>query len=1309
MNNHPGADLHTMPKEPRRLSLYTRVLLWLMSVLMALPPSSVACVFNSCPTSAGGAGNQGSGPGLPPWFGRPIGSSPPPKGKEDPINLGRMSTYMWDTDVETAIVPGGKMDAALRFTRFQSSDDYTLTNTAVPAFGPLGIRWTHNYNIQLVTNGIGVKIKTEDASVETFTLDGASYASTAAGDTLLYKSGTNFVWQLRSGTKYTFDGTNNYRLLTIVDPLTNMLSLTYNGNSLLTNVADHIGRNLRISYNASNLISQVIDPLGRTNSFFYDDSNQLTNVVDAVGNKDVYSYDGPGSGRVTTITNPRGKTHSYVYDGVGKITSETNAIGSVMSFSRDDVAHLVTTTDRNGNNYTDSFNVDSIQTERTDSAGTMTVLRDERNRPTNVINRLGYLTQNFYATNGCGCEIAGGLVMSIDPLTRTNRWEIETNYNNPVTFTNALGNITRWKYDARGHLTNTTDALNKVTTQVYDAFGNLTKIIDANNATNTLAWDQYGNLTNRVDALGNAIRFKYDVMGRMTNSVDSLNRTNHLQYDVRNRIVRTINPLGGSIGGNYDGNNNLVALTNELGRVTAYGYDDADRLATITLPAGGGVFTSYAYDGNGNRIAETNALGNRTALGFDALNRMTSLTNALNKVWSFAYDAESRMTTSTDANSHGTTFGYDAANQLTSITNALSQVIQFQYDLAGNRTNIVDGRGNALGFRYDAVNRLTNLVYAASDSEKFAYDAVGNLTNLITRSGSSVAFAYDGANRLIRKGIAEFAYDGAGQLTNAFRPASYDGSFDSEVGFQFDAAGRLTNETQVIYSAPTFSGTVRSIGYQYNSAGRKTKMVYPDGTFVTYEYNGNGWLTAIKSGGTSSIVTYEYDAAGRRIKRTLENSTYTVLDYDSADQATNIWHRRVSGGTTNTLSRYAYGYDDAGNRKWVKRANGKGDVYKYDATDQLTNVLYGATNPDTTPTAATNEVRYVFDAAGNRTSVTSTNTGTTGYIANALNQYTNVGGSAVSYDANGNLKDVSAGTGDNDGDWVYHYGAENELTYAYIYFENSDWDAVYHVYDALGRLVARWNDISQIMARFYYDDQWRLIAEDDGDTNLTAKYVYGPEIDEPVRMTRNGTNYYYHAAALGTVTEITSSTGTLVEQYSYDVYGEPTFRNGSSNLLTGSAIGNRLLFQGRDRDPDTGLYNFRNRYYSPTMGRFLQVDPIGVRGGMNLYSFGANDPLNQTDPFGLSSYEAVVAAAEAAALAALPGGEFVAAFKVFDSCNTVGLALAWAKKEDNDCLADAMLGEASKCAEAEKECAKKWDSRISLLQGIYEKNCKGKK
>jgi RHS repeat-associated protein len=111
---------------------------------------------------------------------------------------------------------------------------------------------------------------------------------------------------------------------------------------------------------------------------------------------------------------------------------------------------------------------------------------------------------------------------------------------------------------------------------------------------------------------------------------------------------------------------------------------------------------------------------------------------------------------------------------------------------------------------------------------------------------------------------------------------------------------------------------------------------------------------------------------------------------------------------------------------------------------------------------------------------------------------------------------------------------------------------------------------------------------------------------------------------LGTVTEVTDSSGELVERYGYDVYGEPQIWDGNSNLLSSSAIGNRLLFQGRDRDPDTGLYNFRNRYYTPAWGRFVQVDPVREMAGLSAYHFGKNNPINRVDPTGLFSWKPAV-------------------------------------------------------------------------------------
>ena len=116
-----------------------------------------------------------------------------------------------------------------------------------------------------------------------------------------------------------------------------------------------------------------------------------------------------------------------------------------------------------------------------------------------------------------------------------------------------------------------------------------------------------------------------------------------------------------------------------------------------------------------------------------------------------------------------------------------------------------------------------------------------------------------------------------------------------------------------------------------------------------------------------------------------------------------------------------------------------------------------------------------------------------------------------------------------------------------------------------------------------------------------------------------GTNYYYHADGLGSVTEVTDRFGLKAESYTYDVYGTPTIYNASAIPVSQSAIGNRLLFTARDRDPDTTLYNYRYRYYSPSLGRFVTPEALSVReDGWNLYLYTENSSVNWADPDGLS-------------------------------------------------------------------------------------------
>ena len=138
--------------------------------------------------------------------------------------------------------------------------------------------------------------------------------------------------------------------------------------------------------------------------------------------------------------------------------------------------------------------------------------------------------------------------------------------------------------------------------------------------------------------------------------------------------------------------------------------------------------------------------------------------------------------------------------------------------------------------------------------------------------------------------------------------------------------------------------------------------------------------------------------------------------------------------------------------------------------------------------------------------------------------------------------------------------------------------------------------------------------------------VYGLGVDEILGRGVNGVAHWPLPDRNGNTGVVTSTmannTATILEQYRYDAFGMPTFKDaGGINLGTqASAIGNRFLFTGREYNSQFGFYEYRARAYHPGLGRFMSEDPKGFDAGdYNWYRYCANDPLDKTDPMGLDS------------------------------------------------------------------------------------------
>lgn len=147
-----------------------------------------------------------------------------------------------------------------------------------------------------------------------------------------------------------------------------------------------------------------------------------------------------------------------------------------------------------------------------------------------------------------------------------------------------------------------------------------------------------------------------------------------------------------------------------------------------------------------------------------------------------------------------------------------------------------------------------------------------------------------------------------------------------------------------------------------------------------------------------------------------------------------------------------------------------------------------------------------------------------------------------------------------------------------------------------------------ITTRYTYDGDDILFETQNGSAGNV--YIHGPGIDEPLALLDSKGPAYYHADGLGSIVALSDSTGTIVQRYEYDSFGN---RKDMQNTIK-----QPYTYTGREYDRETGLYYYRARYYDAMEGRFISKDPIGFAGGnVNLYGYVWNEPINYVDPTGL--------------------------------------------------------------------------------------------
>ncbi|WP_413935409.1 RHS repeat domain-containing protein [Nitrospira sp. BLG_1] len=234
---------------------------------------------------------------------------------------------------------------------------------------------------------------------------------------------------------------------------------------------------------------------------------------------------------------------------------------------------------------------------------------------------------------------------------------------------------------------------------------------------------------------------------------------------------------------------------------------------------------------------------------------------------------------------------------------------------------------------------------------------------------------------------------------------------------------------------------------------------------------------------------------------------------------------------------------------------------------------------------------------------------TTGNITNAGNQLTADATHSYQYDDNGNLtRKTLLATGNYS---LYTYDAENRLVKVEDFVAGNPTAAFTSTYryDGLGRRIEK---VANGQTKRYIYDGEDILLEYDGSNVLQARYTHGPGIDEPIAVTKGGSTFFYHQDGLGSVTDLTDSTGVTAKSYSYDAYG---------NILESpGTLDQPYTYTGREFDAESGFYYYRARYYDSTIGRFLGKDPLMLGGGdTNFYRYVRSNPVNRNDALGLTT------------------------------------------------------------------------------------------
>lgn len=737
-----------------------------------------------------------------------------------------------------------------------------------------------------------------------------------------------------------------------------------------------------------------------------------------------------------------------------------------------------------------------------------------------------------------------------------------------------------------------------------------------------------------------ATTYAYDAHGRMLSATDARCGVTTFTYNAADQLVSvtTPDPDPTLTGPGYDP------------QTTSYTYDSGGRVQSVTHPDGGIVHTTYWPAG-----AVRRTWGARTypaEYTYDSQGRLKTLTTWQN----FAGDTGRAVTTwnyhphrgwilhQHNADNSGPAYTYKPSGRLLTRTWARTPIITatYSYNAAGDPvTTAYSDSTPAVNVTYDRVGRPKTIA-DASGLRDFAYHGSGQLQGETYSAGPlnglAVSRTFDSLHRPagLATPAATYAYDEASRLATV-------------------TAGQST----VAYAYYANSSLVSTVTFKQAGVDRLV-------TAKTYDHLNR--LASINNTLNAPALAlnyrYAYNAANQRTRATREDNTYWSFEYDALGQI--VLGRKFLADQTAALGLdYAWTFDDIGNRQ-TATTNGAVATYMPNALNQYTQRtvpgvidVRGAATASATVTVAVNDGPPQATNRQGGTFFKQLTVDNSTAAQNPTLRFTGVqnlagpqGEDAVAeitkttfiaktpetfgHDADGNLTD--------DARWHFTWDGENRLisaeTPAGIVTPNGPIAATERrrlefTYDCQGRRIAKkvftWSGGTWTLAshtHFLYDG-WNLLAELNAlaGNSIIRSYLWGLDLSGSTQgaggvggllgVTDAATGVTHFAAydGNGNVAGLARATdGALTAQYEYNAFGETVAIEGTY------AAQNPFRFSTKHTDSETGHLYYGHRSYAPSLGRWLNRDPLGEEGGLNLYGFVENAPTTWADPFGLALY-----------------------------------------------------------------------------------------